>query len=300
MKNILIPTDFSDNAWQATRYAIELFTSEKCIFHLLNVYTPAITSSRFMATTFDSSAFKDSAHMYSELGLSKVVKRVKNTYSNVHHSFNTISSFSLLVDEVNNVVENLAIDLIVTGTKGASDLEEVFLGSNTIRIIKAVKDCPVLAVPHDFNFVKPITIAFATGFNRFYSPSELQPLLDIAKAFAAILHIVHVQYEIKALTELQKFNLRMLRKSLKETKHTVHTITELNSVSKTLEVFAKEQDVNLLAMLNYRHSYMERMTREPVVKRVAFHTRIPLLVIPEIGMSISSRSKATKENVAPY
>ena len=113
----------------------------------------------------------------------------------------------------------------------------------------------------------------------------------MAKTFNATVRIVHVQYEIKALTEIQMFNLTMLRKYLSSVDHYVHTVSELNSISKTLEVFTDELGIHLLALLNYSHSYMERMTREPIVKRVAFHTQIPLLVIPELGMNAPSRNK---------
>ncbi len=298
MKNILLPTDFSDNAWNATKYAIELFKGEECVFHLLNTYTPAISSSRFMATTFSSGQLEDGVSDNSERGLKTVLKKINKTFNYPGHSFKTISSFSLLVDEIKDIVEKEAIDLIITGTKGASGLEEVFMGSNTVRIIKSIKNCPVLAIPQFFEFITPTEIAFATDFNRFYTQSELQPIIDLANTFKAAIRIVHVQYEIKALTEIQLFNLNMLRKYLGECEHYLHTVSELNSVSKTLEVFAEELDIHLLAMLNYQHSYVEKMTREPVVKRLAFHTQIPLLVIPELGMSRPSKSRIGKENVA--
>jgi len=290
MKNILIPTDFSENAWNATKYAIALFEHEECVFHLLNTYTPSIAHSRFMASAVNG-GMEDATRVNSHRGLEKVVENIHKAYDNPNHSFNTISSFSLLVDEVKELVEEKNIDLVVTGTKGSSGLEEVFMGSNTVRIIKSVKDCPVLAIPQHFEFETPSEIAFATDFNRFYTVSELQPLIDMAHTFNAAVRIVHVQYEIKALTELQQFNLSMLRKYLSEVENYVHTVSELNSVSKTLEVFTDELDIHLLAMLNYQHSYMERMTREPVIKRIAFHTQIPLLVIPELGMSTNSKIK---------
>ncbi len=296
MKNILLPTDFSDNAWNATKYAIELFEDEKCVFHLLNTYTPAIASSRFMATSLSGSQLEDSARSNSENGLKNVLRKIKGIFNNQLHSFKTICSFSLLADEIKEVVESQVIDLIVTGTKGASGLEEVFMGSNTVRIIKSVKNCPVLAIPQRFNYHRPTEIAFATDFNRFYTQSELQPIIDLADSFRATIRIVHVQYEIKALTEIQQFNLNMLRKYLNGVEHYLHTVSELNSVSKTLEVFAKELDIHLLAMLNYQHSYMEKMTREPVVKRLAFHTQIPLLVIPELGMSNPNKLNVGRQN----
>lgn len=294
MKRVLIPTDFSDNAWNATRYALSLFQNEVCTFYLLNTYTPAITHSRFMAASMENGLITNAAQSGSVNGLAKLRNRIDAEYSNEQHEFKTISSFSYLVDEVVATVAEYDIDLVLLGTKGASGMEEVFMGSNAVRIIKAVKDCPVLAIPQHFEFVKPTEIAFATDFNRFYTLSELQPLLDLATSFDAVVRIVHVQYEIKALTELQLFNLSMLRKYLGKVEHYVHTVSELNSVSQTLEKFSLELDIHLLAMLHYQHSYMERLTREPVVKRVAFHTQTPLLVIPELSMGRTTK-KGNKE-----
>ena len=90
----------------------------------------------------------------------------------------------------------------------------------------------------------------------------------------------------------------MLRKYFSDVEHYIHTVSELNSVSHTLDVFSKELDIHLLAMLHYQHSYMERMTREPIVKRTAFHTQIPLLVIPELGMEPITKER--KEELRSY
>ncbi|MGX1928661.1 universal stress protein [Flagellimonas sp. 2504JD4-2] len=297
MQKILIPTDFSENAWNAIDYAMQLFRKRSCTFYLLNTYTPVIPSSRFMAKMIDGVRVVDAVRNSSEEGLKKTVDRVKRKYRNSNHKFKTISSFNLLTDEVTDIVDSEGIQLIVTGTKGASGIEEVFMGSNTVRIIKSTKKCPVLAIPQHFRFVKPTEIAFATDFNRFYTSSELNPLLELAHMFQATIRIVHVQYGIKALSELQQFNLNMLRRYLDGTEHYVHTVSELHSVSQTLEIFSQELDIHLLALLNYQHSYLEKMTREPVVKRTAFHTQIPLLVIPELGMEGVSNDWEEQENI---
>ena len=291
MKRILIPTAFSHNAWNAIGYAMQLFRDQECYFYLLNTYTPVIPSSRFIAPMVNGVRIEDAVRSTSEKGLIKTVERIEAKFNNSKHSFKTISSFNLLVDEVKEVVDSYGIDLIVTGTKGASGMDEVFMGSNTVRIIKSTKKCPVLAIPQHFEYQTPSEIAFATDFNRFYSLSELMPLIDLAHVFHATIRIVHVQYEIKALTELQQFNLNMLRKYFGEVEHFVHTVSELNSVSHTLDVFSKELDIHLLAMLHYQHSYMEKMTREPIVKRTAFHTQIPLLVIPELSMEAITKPR---------
>src|SRR5690554_5609051 len=295
MKRILLPTDFSENAWNATKYAISLYKDEECEFYLLNTYTPTIAYSRFMATATMGKACGNVEKDNSEAGLQNLSERIKRECYNAKHKFTAISSFSLLVDEIKNIIETKKIQLVVTGTKGASGMEEIFMGSNTVRILKSVKNCPVLAIPQHFKYRSPSEIAFATDFNRFYTPSELEPIKEMAKSFDAVIRIVHVQYGIKSLTEVQQFNLNMLRRYLNGVEYYMHTVSEMNSVSKTLEVFTNELGIHLLAMLNYQHSYMERMTREPVIRRIAFHTKIPLLVIPELGMGTPMNNRRNQE-----
>ncbi len=295
MKNILIATDFSEDAWNAAEYAIEMYKDMDCVFHFLNTYTPAKVSGSFMAEALEGHSLESVIESNSKTGLKNVMERINETFDYTNHSYKTISSLNLLVDEIKAIVHREKIDLIVTGAKGATGLEEVFLGSNTVRIIKCIKNCPVLAIPKDFHFSELQEIAFATDFNRFYTISELLPLVEMATAFNATIHIVHVQYKIKDLTEIQQFNLNMLCKYLKGVEYHIHTVTELNSVSKTLEAFSDDMDIHLLAMLNYQHSLMENLTKEPIVNRLVFHSQLPLLVLPELGMGAHSSSKKHSE-----
>lgn len=71
MKRILIPTDFSENAWNAISYAMQLFSNQTCEFFLLNTYTPVIPSSRFMAPIIDGVRIEDAIRYNSENGLAK-------------------------------------------------------------------------------------------------------------------------------------------------------------------------------------------------------------------------------------
>ena len=53
MKKILLPTDFSDNAWNAIVYALKLYKNQKCKFVLLNTYTPMIYNIDYMEITME-------------------------------------------------------------------------------------------------------------------------------------------------------------------------------------------------------------------------------------------------------
>lgn len=291
MKQILIPTDFSQNAWQALCYAIELYKNHDCVFHLLNTYTPAIVSRRIMAEQKDGTANEGEVENYSEAGLKELIARIKGREHNPNHYFETYSSFSLLTDEVKSFVENEGIDLIVMGTKGMTDGDHIYMGKNTVRLIKTIKNCPILAVPRDLNFLEPNEISFSTDFSMFYTHSELQPLIEMAQTFKASIRIVHIQDGIKPLNEIQKFNLGMLRKYLSSIEHYVHTISEVKSHSNTLKIFNTELDIHLLAMLNYRNSYMDGITQEPIIENDVFESNIPLMVIPEMYIGYKNKKK---------
>ena len=291
MKNILIPTDFSDSAWDALQYGVKLFEDQECTFFLLNVYTPALFQSvEGIPATI---GMEDASEVFSMNELQKLESKIREEYPNSKHQYELITSYDYLVEATKDIVKKEDIDLIIMGTKGASGAQEVFLGSNTVRVIKSIKGCPILVIPKGSDFVLPSEIAFATDFKRFYSYIELQPLIDLAKSFSATIRITYVDQHQGELTDEQRFNLNMLDKYLKEVDHYLYTLTSNESIANSLQVFTEELEIYLLAMLHYKHSFIEKLTREPIVKKLAFHIHIPFLVIPELGMS-STFSKKTK------
>ncbi len=280
MKNILIPTDFSDNSWNATKYAIELYRQKACTFYLLNTYTPAIVHSRFMAASVPGGVLEDNVKAQSVSGLKELVERLETECKYPHHQFETISSFNLLTEEIRDLVDTADIDLIVTGTKGASGFDEVFMGSNTVRIIKAVRKCPVLVIPEDYDYKKPAQIAFATDFRRNFSLDIIKPLTSLAANLKANIHVVHIN-ESDELDRFQQANKDMLDDFLGPIDHQFHRVPYFSSKSDVMQFFLEENNMDLLALVHYKHGFLEELIREPVVKRVAFHSKIPLLVMPE-------------------
>ncbi len=292
MKKIVIPTDFSENAWNAIVYASELFKDIECTFFLLHSYTPAIFSS--IEGVPANTGMEDAAMVFSLNRLKELASKAKKELRVQKHYYVNKVSTNTLANEVKEIVQKEKIDLVIMGTKGATGAASVFMGSNAVRVIKTVKNCPVLVIPEGSDFIVPSEIAFSTDFKRFYSYNELQPLVDFAKLFDATIRIVYIQQEEGTLTKEQQFNLNMLDKYLGEVKHYQHTLTREDSVADSLKVFTKELDIYLLAMLHYKHSFIERLTREPIIKRVAFHIQIPFLVIPELGMSSAFSNNSSR------
>jgi nucleotide-binding universal stress UspA family protein len=272
---ILLPTDFSENAWNAIIYALKLYANESCKFYLLNsIKIKASTMSNFsnkLLVIVREKAKKDI------LDLKQMIERIN---TNANHSFEILISNSDLKDALEAAIKRYQIEILVMGTKGASGAKEFFFGSNTVRVINKINLCPVLTIPDQYDFVEPKKIAFSTDFNRFYKEKELAPLKELTDLYNSEINIVHLNNK-EHLNEVQEHNYKMLENDLKDYKHHFYWIPNYDKKANDINDFIKEQKINMLAMVNYKHSLIEKITKEPVIKTIGFHPIIPFLVIPE-------------------
>ncbi|NCT16681.1 MAG: universal stress protein [Flavobacteriaceae bacterium CG_4_8_14_3_um_filter_34_10] len=282
MKNILLPTDFSENAWNALKYSVKLYEKVPCTFYLLNTYQIAPTIGANLVNRENSNRLAELLKEDSVNGLQQWIAKIEKTFKNPNHSFEYLSDAESVLNSIRKNVAILDISLVVMGTKGASGLKEIFMGSNTVRVIQSMKLCPILAVPENVKFVKPKEIAFPTDFNRFFSESELKPLVELAKLFGSSIKVVHINKE-ETLSDVQQYNLMMLKRHLKTVDHYTYWLPDSKKIANAITIFIEDLDIDLLAMVNYNHSIIEKITHEPVIKSIGFKVTIPFLVIPEAG-----------------
>ncbi|MBF8148586.1 universal stress protein [Winogradskyella sp. F6397] len=272
-KNILLPTDFSENALRAAIYAVTLYEKEPCTFHFLH-------ASRLKASRMSNMSNK-LTHVMAEKArqdLAKLKEKIETDYANKNHSFEVILTTNDLQASIEVLLEKTKIDLIIIGTKGESNAKEMLFGSNTVNVIKHVNQCPVMVIPNSYEYVKPEQIAFPTGFNRAYG-DELLPLKQLIKVTNASVRVVHINGEDE-ISEAQKHNLALLKIALKNFDHSFHWMTNYDRVARAIQDFTIELDINILVMIKYKHGFIEDIIKEPIIKRIGFHPTIPFLVLP--------------------
>lgn len=275
MQHILVPTDFSNNAYCALFYATLLQKGTPCKFYLLNVYN-AFTP---LKVTVAGKTTAERLTVESEEGLEHTFHRIKLDNPDPDHSFKTISRHGELVAVVSDLVEALEIDLMVIGNKGRSELEAIFFGSNALNLIGKIKKCPILTIPKELDFKQPKSIAFVTDYSRPYDAGLLHPLVVIANSFGAKIRVMHIN-ESKELSRAQDINLGILMEYLKPYNCTAHWMPLYKSKATAINDFLQELDIDILVMVNYEHSLIQELTHEPVIKRMTFNPKLPVLIIP--------------------
>lgn len=298
-KNILVLTDFSPTAYKALEYAQFIFKEVPAHFHLLHLYTPGLIQSRFMAASVASDAVEDLAMLAAKRGLKAQLQSVKSKGASVLHSFSSAHSFNLIVPATKEAVLEKPYDLIVMGSTGQSGLESVFMGSQTLKLIKASVQIPILAVPKQVVFERPSSFAFATDFSRFFAAAELAPLISLAKDFKASIQIVQVKDTAKSPSEAEQFNVRMLHAYLSDLSFEEHRVSGIHNIARSLGTFIEEHGIHLMAFLNYHHSFIEGLSKEAIAKKLLKISSSPLVVLPELSMTNNNYSRQNTAVTSP-
>ncbi len=277
MKRIILPTDFSDNAYNAICYAINLFKEEECTFYLLHTYTPAIYQAEYVLHSPGQIGLGDIYQENSLTQLKDLEKQLIAEFNNKKHTFMVHSAFNTLIDEIIETSKNENADMVIMGTQGATGAKEILIGTNTVHVIKNAC-CPVIAIPPNFKYETPKEILFPTDLEIDYQEEQLKVLESLAKQHISRIDVLHVSTGYD-LSEEQLKNKAKLEGILGRIAHLYHEMPNQEVIT-AINNFQQNNKVNLLVMVQNRHTFFERLFLEPVIKKLGFHVSIPFMVIP--------------------
>ena len=283
MKNILIPTDFSNDAYNALFYASKLFKSKTCNFYLLNAYnerTPLL-SINLERTNGDGhrKGLLEQLKDESCEELKRTFHRINLDHKCRNHTYKLIPIKMDLTEALNKTIDEYDIDLIVMGNKGESNSFGLFLGSTTVKTISSIRKCPILSVPINADFQMPCEIAFATDYKRNYDAQVLDSLKEMAINCGSAIRVAHINEE-KTLSKTQESNLETLKTYLAPIDHSLHWMPNYKSKTTAIRTFLDELNIGMVAMVNYEHKFFENLLKEPIIQKLACKIDIPFLVIP--------------------
>ncbi|MCK5442204.1 MAG: universal stress protein [Maribacter sp.] len=277
MKRIILPTDFSDYSYHAICFALELFKNQECTFYLMNTYTPAIYQAEYVLHSPGLIGLGDIYQENSLTQLKEMRNRLTSEFNNKRHIFIEHSAFNTLVDEIVETSKNENANLVIMGTQGATGAKEILIGTNTVHVIKK-SCCPVIAIPPNLDYIEPKAILFPTDLEIDYQKEQLKEVLDIAKDHRSKIAVMHVLSGYD-LSEIQQKNKVKLDRMLEGVANRFHGLPNQGVIT-AINNFQLEQEINFLVMIQNRHTFLERLFIEPIIKKMGFHVGIPFMVIP--------------------
>ncbi|WP_138433213.1 universal stress protein [Winogradskyella algicola] len=279
MRNILIPTDFSENAMNALKYACELFKYDKSRFFIMHAYQDEIFEDEERIKTETLVKVTQNVAEKSQSNLDKILKEIKDISPNPRHSYSTISSNNMLVDEADKIVDEENIDIIVMGTRGNTNDRKLTFGSHTLQVLRYVQ-CPVLAIPEHYVGIQPRHILFPTNYLIPYKRRELKLLCELAAPYRAVIDMLYVS-ESDKLSMRQQNNQSFVRDELCKNKINFKTVKD-QSITDAICNYVDENNVDMLVMVNTRHSFFENIFFKSKLDEITLRIDIPFLALQNI------------------
>lgn len=280
INKILLPTDFSEVAQNAFRYALKIADKFEVSVEVLHVVYPETEPLDFPAMA--SKAMQDKAELaevacreFVELGLSQTLG-----ISNLEHAPVTISDVEIGLpgDVVSTIADRDDIDLIVMGTRKQHGTFDRLFGSVSSAVIRKAP-CPVWVVPEEAAFSDISSIVLASNLLE-TDPFHILQVAEMMESFKPVLRCVHVEKTEKGKTEMRMSDMmQVFEKQIPSVDISFHQITTEGSVVDELDRIAQEVKADLLVMFRSHKNFIERVVRPSLTRQMLFHTHLPMLVL---------------------
>ncbi|MBK5214344.1 MAG: universal stress protein [Flavobacteriaceae bacterium] len=276
-KHILIPTDYSKNAFNAIVYAFELFKNYDCTFHIFHSYFLARSAQGNILFPEPEPAEYDAVAQASEKEMMLLKNKVGLLADNPRHTLHFDHKFGTLIELLHEKIRSKNIDLIVMGTRGITNDREVAYGRNSVNVMENIRGCPVLAIPANVSHTEINEIVFPTNFKSEFNEKEMKTFTNIVQQANSPVRILHIGKE-SDLSERQKNNRKLLENYFEEVKYTYHWLDKVG-VKEGVLSFADQRKSGMISFVNRKHWFFGSVFSNPLVKSLGVHSKVPILAL---------------------
>jgi nucleotide-binding universal stress UspA family protein len=275
MKKILYPTDFSETAENAFLYALQVADTLGASMITLHAFDrPDISNFNLpgiLREVYDSIDLDEFENYEDEIPLLRDLASDNGYY---HVPMVHVLEEGAPVSAILRTANKNKVDLIVMGATGAGRMEAFFFGTIAGKVLEE-SHCPVIIVPTDAKFDGLIDhLAVAVNFKE-EDAILIEQLRKFRDQMGSQIHIVHVDNESgSAAEEKMKSFCEPWQNDKRITTHCI----QHKEVNTGLQSFMQEQNMDLLAILSHKRSWVDELFHHNRAKSLSRGHTIPLMV----------------------
>ena len=274
MKRILVPVDFSEHSEYALEVAAHFAAknqAEILVLHMLGLSEAFLTK--------DETQEVAEAHYYMKLAKKRFDEFLDKPYLKGLRIMQMVQNYKIF-SEINEVAEENEVDLIVMGSHGTGGISELFVGSNTEKVVRT-SAVPVLVVKVKRPQFMPERVIFATDF-KLESVHAYNRMRKIIAELGAEIHLVHVNLPnemFRSSSEKQK--MARLFMEAAHGKHIpegieVHFVSDY-SIETGIYYLAEQIGADLISLTTHGRSGLAHLFKGSIGEDLANHAKIPVL-----------------------
>jgi nucleotide-binding universal stress UspA family protein len=273
MKKIIVPIDFSEHSEFAIEAAVKLAkpnNAEIIALHMLEMSDSVLNST-------DSEQAQKAIFFFrlAEKRFNEFLAKPKFKEATITPIVKNFKVFS----EVNDVAKEQGADLIVMGSHGTSGLSEIFVGSNTEKVVRHA-EIPVLVLKNKFEINQLKDVVFASDFSS-ESVAVYLKATKLFKALNAKIHLVYVNLpsdRFRSSNEIDEIVSDFLRKAegnLDNLKH-VNFISDY-TVERGIINYANKIGADLIAVATHGRKGIAHFFEGSISEDIANHSVLPVM-----------------------
>lgn len=272
LMKLLVPTDFSNNAFRAMEYAAVMAEATGAELLLLHVYPAPLTRGEmpYALISQEISERRNEAE-------GKVNQLCLDLSASHKISCRKLVVMGESVEEIVNAVNDFRIDLVVMGTKGASGIKKVLFGSHAASVIEKAR-CPVWSIPENVTVALPKNVVFATNYQQ-GDIGTLKLLAQLVKKVHATLTILHVAKNAKEDRMERQLVEKFFKAAVESSgiREPDFHVLPYDDIQNGIELFVNATGADLIAMSTRKRSLFEKLFDASLTKRMAFTSKVSIL-----------------------
>lgn len=274
MKKILVPTDFSDCAKEASRIAMEIALkagAEVCFLHIH--YTIPVGSHVHVDSEGGNIAKHAVKEGHAKSQLHQLVKEAESHGVRANQLFVVDTGY----EKIENYIEPFGIDFIVMGTHGSHGFKAIFVNTNSQKIIRE-SNVPVLVVKENTSWPMQ-NIVFASSFEEDVQ-QPFQAVVDFADLNESRIHLlyVNVPFAFQETDVIMKKMHEFHKTCPRGGTCSMNIFNSLNEERGILK-FADSVNADLIALTTHGRPGFLQLMAKSITESLANHSAIPVLSI---------------------
>jgi nucleotide-binding universal stress UspA family protein len=273
MKKILVPIDFSKPSEYAAKMAAMIAEKTSATVYLIHLIE---LPSGVVDMGFNSKFSVPESMLYLRKTREKILEFKKSFFPEditVEYFIKINNAF----EGIKNYAEKIDADLIIMGSKGHSEFEEIMIGSNTEKVVRTSK-IPVIAVKTDSKKFKLNNLVFASNFKN-ENKKVFSKFLEFANAFDSKIHLLKINTPSDfESTQSAEENLKDFIKGFHLPKHTLHIYNDV-SVERGIINFSRDKNVDLIALSTHGRSGLSHLFTASVTKNLSKKALKPMFTV---------------------
>ncbi len=275
IKNILVPTDFSDTARNAYHYAKRLAITLGAAVTVVNVNEYFVPVSDIIIGSITEDEVEDMSHEAMEAFIAD--EDGCDAWAMSKHKVKTQVLRGSVVDALEELSLAEDVDLIVLGMTGKRNFNKI-IGSTALELANKAH-CPVILVPHEAKWHRLEKIMYASSYLT-ASPTMIKEMSDFAVSVKADAHFVHIvdtpeeeENNVESMIWNQLYPMNDPRLTFR-----VHTIYAPDKIEE-LKKYAENHTVNLVSFVSKHRGFWENLVHRNITENIALLADIPVMIM---------------------